>query len=251
MGDYDYHDYGFDSDDPFEDSSGDESECEVNCELRDQRAAWDTLKNPQKVKKSETVWEAIISCRNALTSVWKGKTFVGDTIDDFPARITLILKAIQKLIKDEFIIGSYSHQIGYIVKYVLPKCDGTKKDTIQMEILMQETIDQIKGWNQKQKLANAMPKAQVLGQLSSLNISGPLISTKPAMTVGSVKYTQCVGESVSQVAGVGDVMDLKFGKFRRFKVPFLWVPESDDDEDGDEDDGDSLGALSQDGGAYE
>ena len=34
-------------------------------------------------------------------------------------------------------------------------------------------------------------------------------------------------------------------------LPFLWVPESDDDEDGDEDDGDSLGALSQDGGAYE
>jgi hypothetical protein len=131
----------------------------------------------------------------------------------------------------------------------LPKCDATKKETISLELALRETIDVTKKWKLKLSLDHSTPKTHVLGQLSSLNISEPLIIKNPVMTVGSVNDTQRVGECASKAEYFKDVTELKFGKFRRFKVPSTWIP-SDVDEDEDYYCDDDLSAPSQDGGAH-
>jgi hypothetical protein len=110
-----HHDY--DTDDPTDSDNDDR----VNLELREERDAWETIKSTKKIKNLDTIWNALISCRNALTSVWNGYPFSGDKIDNFPSRLTLILKTIQILISRKYKMGSYPHQIGYLVTYILRK----------------------------------------------------------------------------------------------------------------------------------
>jgi hypothetical protein len=221
--------YDYDTDGPTDSDSDDR----VNLELREERHAWETIENAKKIKDPEAIWDSLILCRNALTSVYKGKTFAGDPIEDFPRRLSLILQTIQVLLIRKYELGSYEHQIGYIVKYLLPKVNATKKDTIAIEILIRETIGLIKDWNLNLKLTKSSPKTHVLGQLSSLFITEPLIF-KPLMTDGPVKDTQRGGECVSKVDDVSEVTVRNYGKFKIFKVPGTWIPESDDEGDDEE-----------------
>jgi hypothetical protein len=112
-------------------------------------------------------------------------------------------------------------------------------------ILFKETINMIKSWDQilvakhnqdwnlNLKLTKSSPKTHLLGQLSSLFITEPLIF-KPLMTDGPVKYTQRGGECVSKVDDVSEVTVRNYGKFKIFKVPGTWIPESDDEGDDEE-----------------
>jgi hypothetical protein len=115
--------------------------------------------------------------------------------------------------------------------------DSVLKDERTIEKLIRETIELIKNQNQKLKLSKTSPKAHVLGQLSSLFITEPL-NFLPVMTDGPVKYTQRGGESVSKVEDDSEVIVRKFGKFKSFKVPLTWIPESEDDEEEDKENND-------------
>ena len=56
------------------------------------------------------------------------------------------------------------------------------------------------------------------------------------MTVGPVNDTQRDGECASKAEYSKDVTELKFGKFRCFKVPSTWIPSDDDDDDEEDED---------------
>jgi hypothetical protein len=112
--------------------------------------------------------------------------------------------------------------------------DSVLKEERTIEKLIRETIELIKNQNQKLKLSKTSPKAHVLGQLSSLFITEPLNFFYP----WPVKYTQRGGESVSKVEDDSEVIVRKFGKFKSFKVPLTWIPESEDDEEEDKENND-------------